>query len=193
MEIYPAYTAKYKHTAGLLGIFGGTLGLHNFYLGNRDKAVTQLLIAVLGGLCCGIGPIVTFIWGLVEGIQILTGTITTDGQGKPIVNPDYAAHGSKSKIVAGFLAMFTVAYLYNSILKLQTDGTLRIQDSIGQIGKVYLTVPAKGKGVGKVNVLLQERYVELEAITEGAEPINSEEMIRIVGCYENTVIVEKYS
>lgn len=135
MEIYPAYAARYKHTAGLLGIFGGTLGLHNFYLGNRDKAVTQLLIAVLGGLCCGIGPIVTFIWGLVEGIQILTGTINTDGQGKPIQNPDYAAHGSKSKIIAGFLAMF-LGFLGVHNFYLGHTGKAIAQLLLGTIGSI---------------------------------------------------------
>jgi len=135
MEIYPAYTAKYRHTAGLLGIFGGTLGLHNFYLGNRDKAVTQLLIAVLGSFCCGIGPVVTFIWGLVEGIQILTGTIQTDGQGNPIVNPDYTAQGSKSKIIAGFLAMFLGVFGVHNFY-LGHTGKAVAQLLLGTIGSI---------------------------------------------------------
>lgn len=104
--MFAPYEGRYKHTAGLLGIFGGTLGLHNFYLGNKDRAVTQLLITVLGSFCCGIGPMVTFIWGIIEAVQILNGTITTDGQGNPILNPDYAAKGSKSKMIAGILGLY---------------------------------------------------------------------------------------
>ena len=37
--------AKSKIAAGLLGIFLGTFGVHNFYLGNTGKAVAQLLFA----------------------------------------------------------------------------------------------------------------------------------------------------
>lgn len=73
--------AKSKMAAGLLGIFLGYLGVHNFYLGYTGKAVAQLLISVL---TCGAGSIVSGIWGLIEGIQILTGSIATDAQGNPL-------------------------------------------------------------------------------------------------------------
>ena len=56
--------------AGLLGIFLGGLGVHNFYLGNTGKAVAQLLLTVIGWILI-IGPAVAGIWGLVEGILIL--------------------------------------------------------------------------------------------------------------------------
>ena len=39
---------KSKMAAGLLGIFLGFLGVHNFYLGNTSKAIAQLLISVVG-------------------------------------------------------------------------------------------------------------------------------------------------
>ena len=72
---------KSKLAAGLLGIFLGSLGVHNFYLGNTGKAVAQLLITVLS---CGAGAAVSGIWGLVEGILILTGSINTDAKGVPL-------------------------------------------------------------------------------------------------------------
>lgn len=72
---------KSKIAAGLLGIFLGYLGVHNFYLGNTGRAVAQLLITIL---TCGAGSVVTGIWGLIEGIQILTGSINTDANGVPL-------------------------------------------------------------------------------------------------------------
>ncbi len=72
---------KSKMAAGLLGIFLGALGVHNFYLGYTGKAVGQLLITVLS---CGALSFVSGIWGLVEGIMILSGSITTDAQGEPL-------------------------------------------------------------------------------------------------------------
>lgn len=74
---------KSKMVAGLLGIFVGSLGIHNFYLGYNNKGLTQLLITVLS---LGFLSPVSAIWGLVEGIQILTGTINVDADGKPLIN-----------------------------------------------------------------------------------------------------------
>ena len=76
--------AKSKLVAGLLAIFLGSLGIHNFYLGYTKKAVAQLLTCLLGGLVCGIGAIVASIWALVEAIQIFTGSIKTDAAGVPL-------------------------------------------------------------------------------------------------------------
>ena len=55
--------------------------MHNFYLGYTGKAVTQLLISILS---CGILARVSEIWGLIEGIMILTGSINVDGKGNPL-------------------------------------------------------------------------------------------------------------
>ena len=74
--------AKSKLVAGLLGIFLGTFGVHNFYLGFTTKAVVQLLVSLVGGLItCGIATVAVEIWGLVEGIMILCGNIQTDANG----------------------------------------------------------------------------------------------------------------
>lgn len=70
--------SKSKLTAGLLGIFLGSLGVHNFYLGFTGKALAQLLISVLS---CGTLAVVSGIWGLVEGIMLLSGQMNVDAQG----------------------------------------------------------------------------------------------------------------
>ena len=64
--------AKSKVGAGIMGILLGAFGVHNFYLGYTGKAVAQLLITVLS---CGCLSPVSGIWGLIEGIMILTGDI----------------------------------------------------------------------------------------------------------------------
>lgn len=74
-------TGKSKIAAGILGILLGTFGIHNFYLGYTGKAIAQLLISVLS---CFTLSAVSAIWGLVEGILILTGSINTDADGKPL-------------------------------------------------------------------------------------------------------------
>ena len=77
----PSIQPKSKLAAGLLGIFLGALGVHNFYLGYNGKAVAQLLITILS---CGILGLVSGVWGLIEGILILTGSISVDANGVPL-------------------------------------------------------------------------------------------------------------
>jgi len=76
-----ANNAKSKLVAGLLGIFLGGLGIHNFYLGYTGKAIAQLLITLL---TCGTGGAISSIWGLIEGIMLITGSIAVDGNGLPL-------------------------------------------------------------------------------------------------------------
>lgn len=78
-------TGKSKVVAGLLGIFLGGFGIHNFYLGYNSKGITQLLICILGS-CIIVGPFIAEIWGLIEGILILTGSINKDAQGNDLVD-----------------------------------------------------------------------------------------------------------
>lgn len=73
--------AKSKLAAGLLGIFLGAFGVHNFYLGYTSKAVIQLLMTLLS---CGILATVSEIWGIIEGILILCGNINTDADGNSL-------------------------------------------------------------------------------------------------------------
>ena len=77
----PAPALKSKLAGGLLGILVGGFGIHNFYLGYNGKAVAQLLLSVLS---CGILYPISHIWGLVEGILILTGSINIDADGRPL-------------------------------------------------------------------------------------------------------------
>lgn len=75
---YSSQDQKSKTAAGIFGILLGALGVHNFYLGYTGKAIAQLLITILS---CGALSFVSAIWGLIEGIMILTGSISQDANG----------------------------------------------------------------------------------------------------------------
>lgn len=78
---------KSRLMVGLLGIFLGTLGIHNFILGYTKKAVLQLLISVLGSfITFGLAAVGVWIWALVESIQILTKQVNEDADGVPLVD-----------------------------------------------------------------------------------------------------------
>jgi TM2 domain-containing membrane protein YozV len=57
------------------------LGIHNFYLGYNGRGIAQLLISILS--CFWLAPVV-WIWALIEGILIFTGSIATDAGGFPL-------------------------------------------------------------------------------------------------------------
>ena len=81
--IIPGVEQKSKLVAGILGILLGSLGIHNFYLGNNKIALIQLLVSVVS-----FGLLAPFmgIWGLIEGILILIGheNYRTDAKGIPL-------------------------------------------------------------------------------------------------------------
>lgn len=68
---------KSKIAAGLLGIFLGAYGIHRFYLGDATTGVLQILVTIV---TCGIGGI----WGFIEGIMILAGSIDRDAMGRKL-------------------------------------------------------------------------------------------------------------
>jgi len=68
-------------------------------------------------------------------------------------------------IAAGMLAMFIMAYLMRLLTRLNIDGTVRIQRSVGSRGTVYLSIPAQRGGVGKVHVSVLNRTIEYKAVT----------------------------
>ena len=58
----PLPTAKSKIAAGILGILLGCFGVHNFYLGYKNKAILQLVLTIVGFLTIiiAIANIITF-------------------------------------------------------------------------------------------------------------------------------------
>jgi len=93
--------------------------------------------------------------------------------------------------VLGFLAMLLVAYCIKWALKLQSSGNIRYDNAVGKIGEVYMNIPAGNSGKGKINVVVQERYAEIEAVTNADRELRHGERVRVTGMADgNTVIVE---
>ncbi len=72
-------------------------------------------------------------------------------------------------LTAGFAALYAVAMAMKSLAGLKADGTARVERSVGRAGTVYLRIPGGKAGPGKIQLMLQNRTVEYQAITVGAE------------------------
>ncbi|MBN1910873.1 MAG: hypothetical protein JW818_14100 [Pirellulales bacterium] len=70
-------------------------------------------------------------------------------------------------VAAGAAAMVAVYWMMRALHSLRADGTARIERAIGQHGTVYVTVPAEESGAGKIQLNLQGRTVEYQALTTG--------------------------
>ncbi|RWZ68248.1 NINE protein [Labedella populi] len=75
--------AKSRVVAGILGILLGAFGVHRFYLGYTGIGIAMVCITVIS---FGTLAIVSSIWGLIEGIMILTRSqnFQTDASGRPL-------------------------------------------------------------------------------------------------------------
>lgn len=93
-------------------------------------------------------------------------------------------------LVSGASAMFAVHALVKQMGKLSQDQTLKVQRAIGHIGTVYIPVPALKSNSGKIQLNLQNRVVEYEAITSGDEELATGTKVRVVAVRGSILEVE---
>jgi hypothetical protein len=83
-------------------------------------------------------------------------------------------------VLSGSVAFSIVAYLTSLLVRLESKGNVDLQNSVGQVARVYLRIPGQHQGHGKVTLTIQGRTVECKAVTAGAEiPTGSE--VQVIG------------
>ena len=94
-------------------------------------------------------------------------------------------------LVCGVAAMYGVHWLMRSFYKLSADGTVRIERAVGHTGTVYVPIPANRKSAGKIQLNLQNRLIEYEAISGAGEALATGAKVVVVAVVgENTLEVE---
>ncbi|GMU93574.1 MAG: hypothetical protein AMXMBFR4_26320 [Candidatus Hydrogenedentota bacterium] len=68
---------------------------------------------------------------------------------------------------AGLVAMYIVAWMMRAHSSLHAEGNVHVEYALGATGTVYLSIPGQKSGMGKVQVNVQNRTMEYEAITAG--------------------------
>ena len=69
-------------------------------------------------------------------------------------------------LFAGFIASWLAYKLVRLLLKMQSSGTLDMQNAVGQTGTVHLVIPANASAHGKVMIVIQGSLREMDAISE---------------------------
>lgn len=90
--------------------------------------------------------------------------------------------------LTGAGASIIIGIMFFWMFKLQEDGTLDLQNAIGKTASVYLRVPPKKKGLGKIHVEVQGSLREFDAVTYGEE-IPTGETVLVIDVIENNVLV----
>jgi membrane protein implicated in regulation of membrane protease activity len=91
---------------------------------------------------------------------------------------------------SGAGAMFAVHYLVKQLGRLNQDQTLRVHRALGQVGTVYIPIPAQKGSSGKIQLALQNRIVEYEAITSGDEKLTTGAKVRVIAVRGSVLEVE---
>ncbi|MCB0685250.1 MAG: NfeD family protein [Saprospiraceae bacterium] len=89
---------------------------------------------------------------------------------------------------SGLAAMITVAYLMYFFSRLAEEGNADLSELIYKNATVYLTIPERRKGKGKVHVTLNSSLREMDAVTEG-ERLENGKSVKIVEIIEDNILV----
>lgn len=93
---------------------------------------------------------------------------------------------------AGTIALVGIAILFKYSLTLQSQGNLDIHNALDKVGKVYIPIPGNRNGMGKISVMFQSKYTELDAVTEDKQSLKTGEMAKITAIIdEQTVLVTR--
>ncbi|MBP7294435.1 MAG: hypothetical protein KBB56_00115 [Acidobacteria bacterium] len=91
--------------------------------------------------------------------------------------------------VAGLITMWLIARVFGALGRLQSSGTLRMDNAVGCEGTVYLTIPAGGSG--RVQVTVQDHLREFDATAQDGEVIRTGERVRVVWTQGDSLVVER--
>lgn len=95
-------------------------------------------------------------------------------------------------VVCGLLMMLAMAFLFYFMSKLAESGTLNMNNAIGRLGEVYLIIPAKRGGMGKVQLTVQGSLRTLDAITDEDEDLKTLSIVKVLDVIdEQILLVEK--
>lgn len=119
----------------------------------------------------------------VLSFRALVAALTFFGLGGMVCTstPGLAIFAFPAGLVTGFAAMLLVAWLMSTLSALQAEGTVYVENALGAAGTVYLTIPPKGKGTGKIMVKVQNRTMEYKATNTGETPLATGTPVEVVG------------
>ncbi|MBQ4228662.1 MAG: NfeD family protein [Bacteroidaceae bacterium] len=91
-------------------------------------------------------------------------------------------------ILCGCIMVCAFIIMYRQLMKLEGNGSYRIEESVGQVCEVYLRIPGQRSGSGKVQISFHGSVQELPAQTEG-DAIPSGTKVRVEKVIDKAVLI----
>ena len=91
-------------------------------------------------------------------------------------------------ILCGCIMVCAFIIMYRQLMKLEGNGSYRIEESVGQVCEVYLRSPGQRSGSGKVQISFHGSVQELPAQTEG-DAIPSGTKVRVEKVIDKAVLI----
>lgn len=74
---------------------------------------------------------------------------------------------------------------------MQDNGTLVMEKIVGKTATVYVSIPPKRSGRGKVTMTAQGRFTEFDAVSDEEERIPVDETVEVVEVVGDCLIVKR--
>ena len=91
-------------------------------------------------------------------------------------------------ILCGCIMVAAFILMYRQLMKLEGNGSYRIEESVGQVCEVYIRIPGQRSGSGKVQISFHGSVQELPAQTEG-DAIPSGMKVKVTQVVERSVLI----
>jgi membrane protein implicated in regulation of membrane protease activity len=91
--------------------------------------------------------------------------------------------------LAGLVTFWVLSLIFSQMKRLQSEGTIHLENTIGTQGNVYLNIPKNG--TGQVQIVAQGALKVFDATSNSKHDLMTGEKIRVIGLDGNTLVVEK--
>ncbi|MDX2001070.1 MAG: hypothetical protein SFW35_01440 [Chitinophagales bacterium] len=95
-------------------------------------------------------------------------------------------------LIFGIIAMLTIASLYFFFGRMVETGNLKLTNSIGAVGEVYIPIKAHRKNIGRVQITIQGALREMSAMTDSEDDLPTKTIVKVKEIVnQNILLVEK--
>ena len=92
-------------------------------------------------------------------------------------------------LISGAAAMLLAALALRFVIRMQSSGNLDLRNALSQTAEVYITIPPSRSNTGKIMMTLQERFTEIDAVTDCDYPIKPNTKVVVVGTLNRDCLI----
>lgn len=91
-------------------------------------------------------------------------------------------------LLIGALFVYLFFFIIKQVQKLAEDNSFKLSNTLNKTAEVYLTIPEKKSGKGKIMISVNGAFHELDAMTEN-DKIASNTIVKVVKIENNNILI----